>query len=172
LLKFTLPSPLSLPPEPRPTQAAAPKTRILVAEDDAISRELICTRLEKWGYEVVVTKNGTEAMAELRKPDAPAVAILDWMMPGMDGLEICRRVREVDRLIYIILLTARTGTENLVAGLGAGADDYLMKPFDKDELQARLLVGLRVMNLQRDLAARLQELTILGGELRALRTQH
>jgi DNA-binding response OmpR family regulator len=146
-----------------------PKTRILVAEDNAISRELICTRLEKWGYEVVVTQNGTEAMAELRKPDAPSVAILDWMMPGMDGLEICRRVREVDRLIYIILLTARSGTENLVAGLGAGADDYLVKPFDKDELQARLLVGLRVVKLQQELVARMNDIESAGAEIRALR---
>jgi DNA-binding response OmpR family regulator len=173
LLKFTQPSPLSLPPEPRPGTGpqAPPKIRILVAEDDAISRELICTRLEKWGYEVIVTQNGTEAMAQLRKPDAPSLAILDWMMPGMDGLEICRRVREVDRLIYIILLTARSGIANLVAGLGAGADDYLVKPFDKDELQARLLVGLRVMNLQRELVARMKDLDMAGAEIRALRMQ-
>src|SRR6185436_5815255 len=104
LLKFTLPWPLSLPPEPRPGAGkdAAPKTRILVAEDDPVSRELICARLTKWGYEIIVTQNGTEAMTELRKKDAPALAILDWMMPGMDGLEICRRVREVDRVLYII----------------------------------------------------------------------
>jgi DNA-binding response OmpR family regulator len=130
------------------------KTRILVAEDDPISRELICTRLGKWGYEVVVTQDGTEAMTALRKKEAPSLAILDWMMPGMDGLEICRRVREVNPFVYIILLTARGSKENIVEGLGAGADDYLIKPFDKDELHARIQVGLRVIGLQAALADR------------------
>jgi phosphoserine phosphatase RsbU/P len=159
-LKFTLPSPLTLPPEPRPgaEKEALPRTRILVAEDDAISRELICTRLEKWGFEVVATQNGTEAIMALRKPDAPSLAILDWMMPGMDGLEICRRAREVDRVVYIILLTARGGTEHLVEGLNAGADDYLTKPFNKDELHARILVGLRAMAMQKALSDRIREL--------------
>jgi DNA-binding response OmpR family regulator len=89
----------------------------------------------------------------LRKPDAPTLVILDWMMPGMDGLEICRRMREVDRQLYVILLTARGSKENLIEGLTAGADDYLVKPFDKDELQARILVGLRVMAVQSALAS-------------------
>jgi DNA-binding response OmpR family regulator len=160
LLQFTMPSPLSLPPEPRPgtSDDSAPKIKILVAEDDPVSRELICARLAGWGYEVVATQNGTEAIMALRKKDAPSLAILDWMMPGMDGLEICRRVREVDRLVYVILLTARGSMENLVEGLGAGADDYLVKPFDKEELQARILVGLRVMTLQTALAERAGEL--------------
>jgi DNA-binding response OmpR family regulator len=158
LLKFTLPSPLSLPREPRahPPEGSTPKTRILVAEDDSISRELICARLAKWGYEVVATQNGTEAIMALRKPDAPTLVILDWMMPGMDGLEICRRMREVDRQLYVILLTARGSKENLVEGLTAGADDYLVKPFDSDELQARILVGLRVMAMQSALAGRVK----------------
>ena len=126
----------------------------VVAEDDPVSRELISSRLVKWGYEVVATQNGTEAIMMLRKKDAPSLAILDWMMPGMDGPEICRRVREVDRSVYIIMLTARAHMEDLVEGLGAGADDYLAKPFDKDELHARILVGLRVMALQTALADR------------------
>jgi DNA-binding response OmpR family regulator len=159
-LTFTQPWPLSLPPEPRPGagKAATPKPRILVAEDDAVSRELICTRLEKWGYEVIVTEHGIEAIMALRKKDAPTLAILDWMMPGMDGLEICRRIREVDRVLYIILLTARGSKANLLEGLRAGADDYLVKPFDKDELHARILVGLRVMALQQALNARVKVL--------------
>jgi len=172
-LKFTLPWPLSLPPEPRPGagKAAAPKTRILVAEDEAVSRDLICTRLEKWGYEVIVTLDENEAMTELRKKDAPSLAVLDWMMPGMDGLEICRRVREVDRILYIILLTARGSKENVVEGLGAGADDYLIKPFNKDELHARILVGLRVMALQTALADRLKDLEAATAEIRKLKRQ-
>ncbi len=171
-LKFTQPWPLSLPAEPRAEAGpAAPKTRILVAEDDPISRELISARLGGWGYEVVVTQNGTEAMAALRRKDAPSLAILDWMMPGMDGLEICRRVREGDRVLYIILLTARSSKESVVEGLSAGADDYLIKPFDKDELHARILVGLRVMGLQAALAERVLELEWAGAEIRSLRTR-
>jgi DNA-binding response OmpR family regulator len=171
LLKFTLPSALSFPPESNSGAglAAVPKSRILVAEDDAVSRELICTRLTKWGYEVTATQNGTEAMTALREKGAPSLAILDWMMPGMDGLEICRRVREVDRSIYLILLTARGSKENIVEGLGAGADDYLVKPFDKDELHARILVGLRVIALQAALADRVKELEAAAAEIRELK---
>jgi DNA-binding response OmpR family regulator len=172
-LKFTLPWPLSLPPQPRPGAGkdAAPKTRILVAEDEAVSRNLICTRLAKCGYEVVATQDGMEAMTALRKKDAPSLAVLDWMMPGMDGLEVCRRVREVDRALYIILLTTRGSKENVVEGLGAGADDYLIKPFNKDELHARILVGLRVMALQTALADRLKELESAAAEIRELKRQ-
>jgi DNA-binding response OmpR family regulator len=129
-----------------------------VAEDDPVSREIICKRLENWGYEVIEARNGAEAMMALRKPDAPTLAILDWMMPGMDGLEICRRTREVDRTLYAIMLSARGGSENVVEGLGAGADDYLVKPVDKDELHARIRVGLRVMASRLDMAARLKSL--------------
>jgi DNA-binding response OmpR family regulator len=126
----------------------AKRIAILVAEDDPISRELICTRLSRWGYDVIATQDGCEAMSVLREKDAPALGILDWMMPGMDGLEICRRVREVNRQVYLILLTARGTKHDIVEGLNAGADDYLIKPFDKDELRARILVGLRTMNRQ------------------------
>jgi len=147
------------------------KTRILVAEDDAVSRELICARLTKWGYEVVVTRDGAEAMNALREKGAPSLAILDWMMPGMDGLEICSRMRESERTIYIILLTARESRENLIEGLNAGADDYLVKPFNKDELQARILVGLRVMALQTSLAKRVTELAAATAEIRDLKFQ-
>jgi DNA-binding response OmpR family regulator len=171
LLKFTQPWPLSLPPEPRPSieSEPAPKIRILVAEDDPVSREIVCTRLTGWGYEVVATQNGSEAMAELRKKDAPLLAILDWMMPGMDGLEVCRRVRAVDRAVYIIMLTALDSKENVVQGLSAGADDYLIKPFDKNELHARILVGLRVMALQTALAARVKELEGANSQIDALK---
>lgn len=159
-LIFTRPWPLSLPPEPRAGGNGAPATRILVAEDDIVSRELICARLEKWGYDVIPTANGLDAIMQLRKKDAPSLAILDWMMPGMDGLEICRRVREVNRVLYIILLSARGSQSNLLEGLRAGADDYLVKPFDKDELHARILVGLRVMAMQTALIDRVRELEV------------
>lgn len=142
-----------------------------MAEDDAVSRELICARLTKWGYDVVATQTGTEAMMALRQKDAPTLAVLDWMMPGMDGIEICRRVREADRVLYIILLTARGSKESLIEGLTAGADDYLVKPFDKDELQARILVGLRLMSLQTALAGRLKELESVSDELGKLKNK-
>jgi DNA-binding response OmpR family regulator len=93
----------------------------------------------------VVTNDGAEAMTILRGGDAPSLAILDWSMPGIDGLEICRRLREVEKRIYLILLTAHGSKENMIEGLRAGADDYLVKPFHAEELQARILVGLRVM---------------------------
>lgn len=173
LLKFTLPCPLSLPPEPNPCswRNAPPKTRILVAEDDPVSRELLCTRLAKWGYEVQSTKDRIEAMNALRAKDAPKLAVLDWMMPGMDGSEICRRAREVDRVVYIIMLTARGSKESLVEGLNSGADDYLVKPFDKEELHARILVGLRVVALQTALAERIEELESTKGEVVTLRSR-
>jgi DNA-binding response OmpR family regulator len=173
LLKYTLPWPLLVPPDPgsngeRDTVA---KTRILVAEDDPVSRELICARLAKWRYEVIVTENGTEAMTELREKDAPSLAIVDWMMPDMDGLEICRRVREAERMVYIILLTARGSKENIIEGLRAGADDYLVKPFHAEELQARILVGLRVMRLQENLANRIKALEVAAFEIESLKRQ-
>jgi len=136
-----------------------------------VSRELICARLAKWDYDVIATQNGTEAIAALRKKDAPSLAILDWMMPEMDGIEICRRVREVNRSLYIILLTARGSKENVVQGLTAGADDYLVKPFDKNELHARIFVGLRMMALQAALSDRVGQLEEAAAEISDLRLQ-
>ena len=147
------------------------KSRILVAEDDAVSRELISSRLRKWGYEAVVTNDGLEAMSILRGNSAPSLAILDWMMPGMDGLAICRRMREVEKSVYIILLTARSSKTDVVEGLRAGADDYLIKPFDKDELHARILVGLRMIGLQTALARRINELEAATFEIKHLKLQ-
>jgi DNA-binding response OmpR family regulator len=154
LIKFTLPSPeLEEPPA-----SAQSKARILVAEDDEVSRLLISTRLAKWGYAGVITNDGADAMSILRGRDAPSLAILDWSMPHMDGIEICRRLRDAQEMIYIILLTANGSKENIVEGLRAGADDYLIKPFHAEELQARILVGLRAMTAQRTLADRVMAL--------------
>lgn len=110
-------------------------------------------------------------MTALRRADSPMIAILDWMMPEMDGLEVCRRVRATDRTIYIILLSAREGKESLIEGLNAGADDYLVKPVDKDELQTRIHVGQRVMALQANLAARIKELEAATAEITSLKLQ-
>jgi len=165
LIKFSLSS-----PEPEQPQADAPsKARILVAEDDPVSRLLISTRLTNWGYEVVLRNDGAEAMAVLRAPNAPTLAILDGSMPNMDGLEICRRVREAEKMIYIILLTARGSKENIVEGLRAGADDYLVKPFHAEELQARILTGLRIMARHETLAHRVAALEVAASEVGLLK---
>jgi DNA-binding response OmpR family regulator len=174
LIKFTLPSQASAPisvesPEPRPD--APTKARILVAEDDPVSRTLITTRLEKWGYDVISTNDGAQAMAILRGRNAPLLAILDWSMPQMDGLEICRRLRAVDKMIYVIVLTAHGAKENIIEGLRAGADDYLVKPFDPEELHARILVGLRAMTSQETLAARVHALEMAVSNMESTRLQ-
>lgn len=135
-----------------------PKVRILVAEDDKISRQIIQHLLTTWGYEVETADDGQKAMMALRSVNAPAIAILDWEMPGMDGLEICRRVREADRTIYLLMLTSREGKENMIKALESGADDYLSKPCDPDELQVRIRVGERIIGLQRALAEQVREL--------------
>ena len=131
---------------------------MVIADDDPVSREILASLLRKWNYEVLVASDGREAMETLRAQTDPVLAVLDWMMPGLEGIEICRRVREVNKSIYVILLTARSSKERIVEALDAGADDYLAKPFDKEELRARLSVGLRILSLQSSLAARVAEL--------------
>jgi phosphoserine phosphatase RsbU/P len=134
--------------------------KILIAEDERISCRLLESTLAGWGYEVVVTRDGVEAWEVLQQKDAPPLAILDWMMPGLDGLEICRRVRRAEAAVpaYIILLTAKGGKENIVEGLVNGANDYVTKPFDRDELRARVHVGVEMIQLQQRLAERVVEL--------------
>jgi DNA-binding response OmpR family regulator len=134
--------------------------RILIADDDPVSRRLLQLTLTTWGYEVIVAGDGVEAWRMLQGQDAPLVAILDWMMPGLDGIEVCRRVRQTPLLgsVYIILLTSKGDRADIVNGLQAGANDYLTKPFDGSELRARLQVGLRVVQLQAELAQRVKEL--------------
>ncbi len=134
--------------------------KILIAEDDPVSRHVLAITLVKSGHEVVVASDGKEAWEALCGADAPPLAILDWMMPGTDGIEICRKLREADCATptYIILLTAKSHREDIVAGLQAGANDYVTKPFERGELLARVQVGERVLELQRSLADRVREL--------------
>ena len=134
--------------------------KVLIAEDDVTSRTLLEAVLTKKGYEVVSTCDGQSALAALAAPDAPQLAILDWMMPNMDRVEVCRRMRQMDTAQppYIILLTALGSKEDIVAGLEAGANDYVTKPFNATELQARVQAGQRMLGLQRALAARVEEL--------------
>lgn len=143
----------------------------MIAEDDPVSREILSSLLRKWGYHVITAADGREAMEALRAQTEPVLAVLDWMMPGMEGPEICRRVREISKAVYILLVTARAGKEQVVEGLKAGADDYLAKPFDKDELRARLNVGARILDLQNSLSARVKELEAVIAENRALKLQ-
>jgi phosphoserine phosphatase RsbU/P len=149
----------------RPAVARFARIPIVVAEDDLVSRTLIGNLMEKWGFKAVITQNGDEAMAALRAEQGPALTILDWMMPGMDGLQVCRRVRESGKMVYMIMLTSLGTKENIVEGLHAGADDYLIKPFDKNELLARIQVGLRILELHAALAARVKELEKATGEI-------
>jgi diguanylate cyclase (GGDEF)-like protein len=124
--------------------------KILVAEDDLVTRRILAAYLAKWGYETVMVADGQEAWRLLQRDDAPRLAILDWMMPGLDGTAICREVRKLNLqpYIYLILLTARGYKEDLIEGLEAGADEYLTKPFDPYELKARLRAGARIVELQ------------------------
>jgi DNA-binding response OmpR family regulator len=133
---------------------------ILIAEDDAVSRLLLEGVLHDWGYTVQSVTDGQAAWDALQATDAPRMAIVDWQMPGLDGLELCRRIRATPATtsVYVLLLTGKGGTENIVTGLRAGANDYLTKPFDLDELSARLSVGRRVVELQKSLAERVAEL--------------
>lgn len=129
--------------------------RLLIAEDDPVACCLLEESAREWGYEVVTVSNGAEANRVLQAPDAPPLALLDWMMPGVDGRQVCREVRGRSResYIYLILLTAKAGTEEIAAGFEAGVDDYMRKPFEPQELRARLLAGQRIVKLHADLIA-------------------
>ncbi len=134
--------------------------RALIADDDRVTSTMLGRTLERWGFEPVLAHDGAAAWDAIVAPPGPQLAIVDWMMPGVDGLEICRRVRQApDRSqLYVILLTGRTSRSDVVAGLDAGADDYLTKPFDLEELRARVHVGRRVVTLQQRLSERVAEL--------------
>ena len=123
---------------------------VLIAEDDPIFRRILQSWLQRWDYRVIAVDNGLEAWDALQKEGAPQMAILDWMMPGMDGIELCRRIRSRRQspYRYVLLLTAKDDKQDVVAGLEAGADDYLTKPFDVDELRARVRAGKRILDLQ------------------------
>lgn len=127
--------------------------KILIADDSIVSRHLLEAALRKWGYDVAVACDGAEALEMLKQDQAPALAILDWMMPEMTGPEVCRRIRQRSRepYTYILLLTSKSQKEDLIEGMEAGADDYITKPFDQHELQVRLRAGTRLVDLQAEL---------------------
>ncbi|MGA8873239.1 MAG: diguanylate cyclase [Candidatus Acidiferrales bacterium] len=134
--------------------------RILIADDDPVARTMLQALLTKWGYQVIAASDGLEAARVLEGADAPQLAILDWMMPGAEGPEICRRVRALSErpYVYILLVTGRSQRGDLLRGLESGADDYLTKPFDNEELRTRLLVGQRILDLQNKLISAREEL--------------
>jgi DNA-binding response OmpR family regulator len=139
--------------------------RILVAEDDAVTRKLLESTLSRLRLDVVAVADGNaawNALETLKGKDAPELALLDWMMPGLEGIQILRRLRTTPgfELLYVILLTSRTDKEDVAYGLAAGANDYIAKPFDPSELEARVRVGERMVKLQRSLATRVAELEV------------
>jgi DNA-binding response OmpR family regulator len=134
--------------------------RTLVAEDNSTTRLMLESSLSEWGYEVVAACDGAAAWQELEKEGAPQLVLLDWKMPLMDGLEVCQRLRRKPspQASYIILLTAKADKRDMVTGLEAGADDYVTKPFDPQELRARVQAGARIVQLQMYLSQRVKEL--------------
>ncbi len=127
--------------------------KILIAEDEPVSRRMLETFLRKWGYDVVVTCDGSEAWEIFQKPDAPNLVLSDWMMPNMDGPELCRKIREMEKsgYTYFILLTAMGRKEDVIQGFQAGADDFLVKPFDREELKYRIKIGERIIRLEQQI---------------------
>ena len=131
---------------------------IIIAEDDMVSQTLLAAVLRNAGYDPIVTSNGSDAMTALRLQEKACVAVVDWMMPEMDGAEVCRRIRASGKLVHVIMLTARDRKEDAVEALDAGADDYLVKPFDRGELLARVRAGMRTLEMQGVLTERAEAL--------------
>ena len=144
--------------------------RVLIADDDVVLRHSLKVHLERWSYEVQEYGDGRQAWKAMQGPNTPSVAVIDWNMPGMDGPTICQELREMPALsaMYVILLTSNKEQKDVVAGLESGADDYIVKPFDWNELRARLRIGARIVGLQQTLAARVSELQIALANVRTL----
>ena len=144
--------------------------KILIAEDDLTSQVMLKAMLAKAGYEPIITGDGLSAYELLAGPDAPKLAVLDWIMPGLEGVEVCRKVREFksDSPPYLILLTSRDNKKDIILGLKSGANDYIVKPYDAEELQVRIGIGRRVVELQALLAGRILELQEALAQIKTL----
>ncbi len=144
--------------------------KILIAEDDITSRFILRGILVKWGHDILIAQDGMEALNRLQASDRPQVAILDWEMPGMDGLEVCRQIKKMELPvpIYTIVLTGRASKEEIVQGLDAGADDYITKPFDTNELKARIRAAERMVRVQETLARKVEDLKEALGHVKLL----
>ena len=134
--------------------------RLLIADDDTALRHGLFVHACRWGYEPIVCADGLEAQAILRAPDPPSLALIDWNMPGVDGLTICREIRSLPHLAstYVVLLTSHSARDEMVIGLDCGADEYMVKPVDWELLRARIQIGTRIVTLQQSLAQRVSEL--------------
>ncbi|HOY54083.1 MAG: Transcriptional regulatory protein CseB [Verrucomicrobia bacterium ADurb.Bin122] len=150
---------------------SATRMRILIADDDLTSRTVLTSVLQKLDYDVTALPDGQSAWEALQQNDAPRLVILDWLMPGIDGVELCRRIRsrETDQPPYLILLTTRAEKKDISEGLNSGANDYLTKPFDLSELRARLAVGARMIALQDRLFGKILELRDALEQIKTLR---
>jgi len=144
--------------------------QVLIADDDVVLRHALRAHLERWSYDVVECADGAAAWHAMREPSPPPMAIMDWNMPGVDGPALCQELRETPSLtgMYVILLTSNASKQDLITGLESGADDYIVKPFDWDELRARLRIGNRIVSLQQALGARVNELQQALSSVRAL----
>jgi two-component system cell cycle response regulator len=144
--------------------------RALIADDDRITTAILVRALNSWGIETIVAHDGAEAWKQLTTGRVPELVIADWIMPGLDGIQLCQRIRQEPALkaTYVLLLTAKKGRVDLVAGLDAGADDYMTKPIDTEELRARVQVGVRVATLQRQLSEQVSELQVVRDHLTRL----
>jgi diguanylate cyclase (GGDEF)-like protein len=139
-----------------PKVGSARLMQALVVEDSAVYRKLIGDHLRSWGFGVTLAETGSQAWQILQRPDSPKLVLLDWVLPDLDGIELCRRIRQAGSsgpYVYVILLTSNEGRQNMLDAMHAGADDYLVKPFDELELKARLLVGKRILDLQEELVS-------------------
>lgn len=144
--------------------------KVLIADDDFLTRRMIESLLLKWGYQVVTAGDGKEAWEVLNSKDCPPIAILDWLMPGMEGAEVCRRFRALphSEMTCLILLTSKGSKEDIVEGLEAGANDYIVKPFNHEELRVRVQIGKKMVELQTALSARVKELEEAMSRIRTL----
>lgn len=145
--------------------------RILIVEDEKVTRLRLEKTLSQWGFEVESCTDGETAWKRLCEPDPPRLCILDWFMPGMEGTELCRRIRKTfpDQCFYFILLTARQGVDSIIEGLNAGADDYMIKPFAERELRSRIDVGSRTIRLEQTLAEKIRQLEVALEDVKQLR---
>ncbi|MDP1822533.1 MAG: response regulator [Archangium sp.] len=153
-----------------PATQMAPRTRVLLAEDETVTRRLLEAQMTRFGFEVLSVADGLSAWEVLQSPDAPSLVVLDWNMPGLDGPDICRRLRSSVRnsYTYMLLVTARNAKSDVVQGLQAGADDFISKPVDPDELHARLRTGERIVHLEQTLGRQVKELQAAAEHVREL----
>jgi phosphoserine phosphatase RsbU/P len=149
---------------------SAPRTRVLLAEDEPVTRRLLEAQMTRFGFDVTSVPDGLRAWDALQNADAPSLVVLDWNMPGLDGPDVCRKIRESARsgYTYMLLVTARNAKSDVVQGLSAGADDFISKPVDPDELHARLKTGERIVRLEHTLATQVKELQAASEHVREL----